>query len=424
MRHSKWLSKADLRSIPKNVRQIVLNVISLAHFSLIHSRSWAANSPIERVRLAAQRDQAIAKATQGEEISRVKDARMARTPAHHRANYLSHERQFILETMTARGWAIAQTARVFLLDPDTIASWLKRLDDDTLLQTAVPVNKLSDLVRYIVQRLKILCPLLGKKRIAHLLTIAGMKISVSSVGRFIKNPIKPKPPTEEKIAGGKPGHVVTAKHPNHVWHIDLTVVPTSGFRAAWPPFSLPQCWPFAYWVAIIIDHFSRKVIGFAVFNGQPDSIQIRSFIGRAIHAVGKTPKYIISDKGTQFWCHAFKNWCKRKHIRPRYGAVGKYGSIAIIERLIRSLKSECTRRIIVPMRQADMRYELGFYFTWYNEFRPHQGIKGKIPQEIYSGIFHAPPKLNIRDPNLKLNLHVAYMHHRPHLPIITLKRAA
>jgi len=46
-----------------------------------------------------------------------------------------------------------------------------------------------------------------------------------------------------------------------------------------------------------------------------------------------------------------------------------------------------------------MRYELGFYFTWHHEFRPHQGIKGITPVELYSGISHAPPKINIRDPN-------------------------
>jgi hypothetical protein len=33
---------------------------------------------------------------------------------------------------------------------------------------------------------------------------------------------------------------VTAKRPNHVWHVDLTVVPTaSGFWAPWFPLALP-----------------------------------------------------------------------------------------------------------------------------------------------------------------------------------------
>ena len=325
---------------PKQVKSIILNVISLAHWSLIHSRSWAANSPIQRVRLTAERDQAITKASQFEEIMRIKDARMARTPPHQRLNYTSIERLAILEIMAANGWSLAQTARIFMVDPDTIAGWMKRINDDALIQTPVPINKFPDLTHYIVQRLKILCPLMGKKRIAHCLTIAGLKISASSVGRFIKKPIQPNPPSTEEIPAGKQDRVITAKYPNHVWHIDLTVVPTSsGFRTTWLPFSLPQCWPFCYWVAVIIDHFSRKIIGFAVFHNQPDSLQIRSFLARAIHTTGQPPKYIISDKGCQFWCKAFKRWCRRRKIQPRFGAIGKYGSIAIVERLIRSLSS-------------------------------------------------------------------------------------
>ena len=425
MRYPKWLANTDLGIFPKNFRQTILQVISLAHFSLIHSRSWAANSPIQRVRLAAERDQALTKASQLEEITRIKDARMARTPPHQRSNYTPIERLAILEIMAASGWSFAQTARIFMVDPDTIAGWMKRINEDALIRTPVPINKLPNLAHYIVQRLKILCPLMGKKRIAHCLAIAGLKISSSSVGRFIKKPIQPKPSAEEKVLVKKPDHVVAAKYPDHVWHIDLTVVPTSsGFRTTWFPFSLPQCWPFAYWVAVIIDHFSRKIVGFAVFHDQPDSRQIRSFLGRAIHAAGQPPKYIISDKGPQFWCKAFKRWCRRRKIQPRFGAIGKYGSIAIVERMIRSLKSECTRRILIPLRQANLRFELGLYFSWYNEIRPHQGLSGRTPAELYSGTSHAPPKLNIRDPNLRLILDVACLRERPHLPIVSLERAA
>ena len=43
---------------------------------------------------------------------------------------------------------------------------------------------------------------------------------------------------------------------------------------------------------------------------------------------------------------------------PRYGAVGKHGSIAVVERAIRTLKSECTRKIHVFKRHKDFRSEL------------------------------------------------------------------
>lgn len=38
----------------------------------------------------------------------------------------------------------------------------------------------------------------------------------------------------------------------------------------------------------------------------------------------------------------------------------------MIERLIRSLKEECTRRILVPLRGEAMCAEVAFYIDWYN----------------------------------------------------------
>ena len=60
-------------------------------------------------------------------------------------------------------------------------------------------------------------------------------------------------PTEEKKKDGKKG-VVASKYPNHLWEIDLTTVPIGpGFWMMWPPFSLPQCWPFGWWIGVVMD---------------------------------------------------------------------------------------------------------------------------------------------------------------------------
>ena len=141
------------------------------------------------------------------------------------------------------------------------------------------------------------------------------------------------------------------KRINHVWHVDLTLVPTRwGFWASWLPYSLLQCWPFGYWVAVVIDHFSRRAMGFAVFQNTPASRDARSFLGRLIHQAQATPKCLICDKGKQFWCQGFNAWCKRKDIRPRFGATGQHGSIAVVERFIQTVKVECTRKLLVSLR--------------------------------------------------------------------------
>lgn len=218
------------------------------------------------------------------------------------------------------------------------------------------------MVNKFVQQLKVLCPVMGKKRIAQILARLGLQLGASSAGRFMKQEYQPQNPLPSTDLIEPAGRKVIANYPNHVWNIDLTVVPTqAGFWTSWLPFSLPQVWPFCYWVALVMDHYSRRIMGFAVFKYPPSSLQIRSFLARAFRVTGHIPKYIISDKGSQFWNDVFKEWCKRRKIIPRFGAVGRYGSIALIERCIRSMKTEHARQIIVPLRQSDMRHELGLY---------------------------------------------------------------
>ena len=81
---------------------------------------------------------------------------------------------------------------------------------------------------------------------------------------------------------------------------------------------------------------------------------------------GAKPKCIIADKGKEFFCQPFKDWCERRGILPRYGAIGKHGSIAIVDRFIGSMKTECTWKIMVPLRLQVMLRDLACYATWYD----------------------------------------------------------
>jgi transposase InsO family protein len=304
--------------------------------------------------LAAKTDQVQQDAALTREETRIKDARMARVPPSQRPHYSPTERLAILELRAARGWSLAQTAAVFQVTTATIASWTRRLDEEgpaALLRTTEPVNKFPDFLRYVVQRLQTLCPRMGKVKMAQTLARAGLHLGASTIGRMRR--VTTPPP---QLPSGKPESMpaaqrVAAKCPNHVWHVDLTTVPTlGGFWTSWLPFALPQCWPFGWWLAVALDHYSRRVVGFAVFLKQPTSEQVWQFLGRVVATVGAVPKYLVSDSGVQFRCKGFDEWCGRHKICQRLGAVGKTGSIAVVERFIRTLKDECTRRLaIVPL---------------------------------------------------------------------------
>jgi transposase InsO family protein len=274
-----------------------------------------------------------------------------------------------------------------MLEPATISAWLKELHGkgrEGLVQIHEPVNRFPDFVRYLVQRFKVLCPTLGKVKIAQILGRAGLHIAPSTVRRIIRaKPVRPPEPTAPKHP--KPEKIVTARYPDHVHHVDLTVIPTAiGMALSLPPFSLPQFWPFCWWALLVEDHFSRRIQGFTLFMSHPTSVQVRTFLGTLYAGPnGVKPKHLICDHGVQFFCGPFKAWCKLRGIKPRYGAVGRYGSLAVIERLIRTLKDGFTRRILVPFRREAVRQEVATFVAWYNECRPNMTLKGRTPNEVY-----------------------------------------
>ena len=301
-------------------------------------------------------------------------------------------------------------------------------------------------MRHAVQRLQALCPTLGKKKLAEVLARAGLHLGITTIGRIRREkPTRtPFQPAKQQAEATK-GHTVTAKRPNHVWHVDLTTVPTQlGFWCPWPPCAWPQCWPWCWWVVVVLDHYSRRVMGFALFRKAPTSVEVRSCLGRAI-GVGRTaPRYLISDKGSQFFpTVGYKKWCRQRGIRPRFGALGKHGSIAVLERAVRTIK-EALQRIMVPTRRQGMRTELVIVLDWYNQHRPHSTLEGKTPDEVYFQRFPANrrPRLEPRSvwprgspcalphalvagkPGARFDVEVEHVAGHAHLPIVRLRRAA
>ena len=215
---------------------------------------------------------------------------------------------------------------------------------------------------------------------------------------------------------------------------------------SWLPSALPQLWPFCWWAAVVIDHFSRRVMGTAVYFQLPNAIAVRAFLGTTIRTARVTPKYLISDKGSQFWpCAGYKAWCKRRGIKPRFGAIGKHGSIAVVERLIKTLKYEGLFWPLISFCQGDMRALIRSTSGWYNEHRPHTSLNGRTPNEVYFRRFPANRKPRIEPrpqwprtvlpvrsahaavggkPGARFELHVDCHDGHAHLPVVSLRRVA
>jgi transposase InsO family protein len=115
----------------------------------------------------------------------------------------------------------------------------------------------------------------------------------------------------------------------------LTIVPiVAGFWTTWLPFALLQCWPFCWWIAAVVDHFARRVMGPAVWKQPPTSQQVRGVLGRTIRTNGAKPKYIFLDWLVQIGTNAASlldrapnvhdliPLCSSRHTLPDYFAAG------------------------------------------------------------------------------------------------------
>ena len=185
-------------------------------------------------------------------------------------------------------------------------------------------------------------------------------------------------------------------------------------------------------------------MGFAEFKVRPTSEEVTTALMRIMFAERIRPKHLIVDQGPEFDCHHFREvWCKAISILPRFGAVGKHGSIAVVERLHRTIK-EILRQITIPEDQPQFERELRLIVDWYNEQRPHDTLSGRTPNEVYfsrpaaneqlrfeprkrwpRGSPCASPRVGIEgEPGDPVILEIDCFHGRRHLPVIRARQAA
>jgi transposase InsO family protein len=114
----------------------------------------------------------------------------------------------------------------------------------------------------------------------------------------------------------------------------------------------------------------------------PNAGWINNALESAIEKYG-APKHIISDHGGVFIGIVFAELLGKYHIKPRLGAIGKHGSIAVTERANKTLKYEWLKQVAL-IKGIDHLMELCKEFElWYNSWRPHMTLDGLRPDDVY-----------------------------------------
>jgi len=139
------------------------------------------------------------------------------------------------------------------------------------------------------------------------------------------------------------------------------------------------------------DHFSRRVVAAWPLEG-PNAAWIVEVLERAFSQHGN-PRHIITDQEGIFTCDLFRDLLRQWKVNQRFGAVGKSGSIAVTERVIRTMKGEWLRRAPVIKGLDHLGALLADFTCYHNSWRPHMTLEGAVPELIHAGQhWRKPPR--------------------------------
>tara|TARA_R110000744_G_scaffold112179_2_gene210416 strand:+ start:10999 stop:11862 length:864 start_codon:yes stop_codon:yes gene_type:complete len=277
----------------RSVWDLVDSVSTLFMRGYLTARSRAYEHPMPMVGLLAQRDHAHTESVLLErELAIYRSQRHCKSPKL-RPHYSPQERSEILQLMCLRGWSCKEAAARFVVHPNTIRNWKRALRDKLKadqLVGAPPWNKLHEGIRWLVHKIRQLCPErdFGTRTIARHIMRSGIQISRASVRRILeeqsRNPSSEIKQLQNPRSRTAPSHLLHPLRAHHVWHMDMTTV-----RVLWM-----RCE-----IVVIIDGFSRKIIGTHVFQGTPSTADRLKLIDQSIRK-NTNPRFIITDRGGQF----------------------------------------------------------------------------------------------------------------------------
>lgn len=141
-------------------------------------------------------------------------------------------------------------------------------------------------------------------------------------------------------------------------------------------------------LAVVIDVFSRFPLAWRLFDTEPSAEEMASVLDEAVARARRlhpdlSLRHFVTDKGACFTAAEFQETITRHGMKARFGAVGRHGSIAFIERLWLGLKDLLQLRLDRRLLREDLEPRIGLGLFYYSVLKPHQGLAGATPAEVY-----------------------------------------
>ena len=135
-----------------------------------------------------------------------------------------------------------------------------------------------------------------------------------------------------------------------------------------------------HWVLVVMDQFTRRIIGFGVHAGDVDGVALCRMFNTAISTKG-VPKYLSSDNDPLFlydqWQANLRILCVDEIKTVPYTPL----SHPLIERLIGTIRREFLDHTLF-WNAVDLERKLADFQRYYNHHRAHSSLGGDTPSEI------------------------------------------
>ena len=204
-------------------------------------------------------------------------------------------------------------------------------------------------------------PYFGCRKIAEQISNAfGIELNKDVVRRILIRYYRP------GADGGGPSWLAVIGHArDRLWSVDL--------------FRTESILLKSYWVMVVMDVFTRRIIGFGVAAANLDGIRVCRMFNRAI-ARQTLPRHLSSDHDPLFCFHRWRANLRVLEVDEIKTIPGTPRSHAFVERLIGTIRREYLDRIWF-WNQTDLERKLEDYKVFYNQFRCHTGLTGVTPAQ-------------------------------------------
>ncbi len=256
-----------------------------------------------------------------------------------------------------------------ILKPSTLLKFHKaliqrkyrRLFSSRSLRKPGPKGPSQELINAIVE-MKQRNPRFGSPRIAQQLShIFGIEVNKDVVRRVLAKHYHPSSSDD-----GPSWLTVLGHTKDSLWSIDWFRCESINLKS--------------HWVLLVMDQFTRRIIGFGVHAGDVDGPSLCRLFNTAISKKG-TPHYLSSDNDPLFRYHRWKANLRILGVEEVKSVPYQPLSHPFVERMIGTVRRELLDQTFF-WNSSDLDQKLNAFQQFYNQHRVHSSLKGHTPVEF------------------------------------------